>query len=516
MITLIEIDGFKTFKDFKVELAPFQVIVGPNGSGKSNLFDALKLLSRIADNDLHTAFQELRGEANELFTTLPGGRSVDRIRIAVEMLVNRKLRDRGEGEIELIRDEVARALRKEVALKFTRLRYELEITPRIDGYGLEQLYVTHESLKSILPDSDNWCRKYGLSSDNNWLPSPSRNQAIFIDTKLTTIAILESVADKSEAEAKQPLIYLYPDSSLYPDNDLYPSSDKQERIRRFYTAEVQRTVLSRVDDTDHPHILAAREEFRLLRLLHLNPEALRLPSSMKASRFISTNGSNLPTMLARMQAEDKFALTDVSRDMANLVPGILKIRVEQDKPSDKYVIYAETSDHRSFSSQVFSDGTLRLLALATLRNDPQFHGVLCLEEPENGVHPQRLKKLAQLLRRMATNFNDPEEVDEPLRQVLITTHSPVFISLPEVIDSLLFAYTMTSVEPLSSNIPTLEITCMTPVVTPGAQTQFSIEIYRDETMEAYTLDEVLRYLDSEDLDEARKQLEKVRTKLNEV
>jgi AAA15 family ATPase/GTPase len=33
MITQIEIDGFKTFKDFKVELAPFQVIVGPNGSG---------------------------------------------------------------------------------------------------------------------------------------------------------------------------------------------------------------------------------------------------------------------------------------------------------------------------------------------------------------------------------------------------------------------------------------------------------------------------------------------------
>jgi AAA15 family ATPase/GTPase len=44
MITQIELDDFKTFKDFKVELAPFQVIVGPNGSGKSNLFDALRLL----------------------------------------------------------------------------------------------------------------------------------------------------------------------------------------------------------------------------------------------------------------------------------------------------------------------------------------------------------------------------------------------------------------------------------------------------------------------------------------
>jgi len=47
LITQIEIDGFKTFKDFKVELAPFQVIVGPNGSGKSNLFDALQLLSHL-------------------------------------------------------------------------------------------------------------------------------------------------------------------------------------------------------------------------------------------------------------------------------------------------------------------------------------------------------------------------------------------------------------------------------------------------------------------------------------
>jgi len=42
MITRVEIDGFKTFRDFKLELAPLQVIVGPNGAGKSNLSDALE------------------------------------------------------------------------------------------------------------------------------------------------------------------------------------------------------------------------------------------------------------------------------------------------------------------------------------------------------------------------------------------------------------------------------------------------------------------------------------------
>ncbi len=495
MITLIEIDGFKTFKEFKVELAPFQVIVGPNGSGKSNLFDALKLLSRIADNDLNTAFQELRGEANELFTILPGGKSVDRIRIAVEMLVNRKLKDRGDGEIELIGDDVA--LRKEVALKFTRLRYELEVTLGIDGYGLEQLYVTHESLKSILADDDNWCRKYGLSSQNNWLPAPSKDQAIFIDTKLTTIAILKSAADKSEAEAKQPLIYLYPDSSLYP------GSDKQERIRRFFTAEVQRAVLSRVDDTDHPHILAAREEIRSFKFLQLNPEVLRQPSSMKAPTFISTNGSNLPTMLARMQAEDKFALNDVSLDLANLVPELTGIELIKDEIRNEYTIWVHYQDGRSFSSRVLSDGTLHLLALATLKNDPQFQGVICLEEPENSVEPSYLKNIAHLLRELATNFNNHDLIDEPLKQVLVTTHSPTFISQPDTIDSLLFAYTVTRVEPGKHS---MQVTQMVPVVTSNTSEKLNTDL--DEAEESYTLHQIESYLDSRYLDKARTNLGK--------
>ena len=52
--------------DFKVELAPFQVLVGSNASGKSNLFDALHLLSRLAEVDLRSAFQGLRGSPASL------------------------------------------------------------------------------------------------------------------------------------------------------------------------------------------------------------------------------------------------------------------------------------------------------------------------------------------------------------------------------------------------------------------------------------------------------------------
>src|SRR5713226_726514 len=93
MITQIEIDGFKTFKDFKVELAPFQVIVGANASGKSNLFDALQLLGRLASYDVLEAFQGLRGEPGDLFTKYVSTQKEKRMRFAVEMLLDKDVVD---------------------------------------------------------------------------------------------------------------------------------------------------------------------------------------------------------------------------------------------------------------------------------------------------------------------------------------------------------------------------------------------------------------------------------------
>jgi predicted ATPase len=218
--------------------------------------------------------------------------------------------------------------------------------------------------------------------------------------------------------------------------------------------------------------------------------------------MLEPDGSNLPTTLARMQAEDSFILNDVSRDLANLVPGILKIEVEEDPPRNRYVIWAKTQDGRSFSSRVLSDGTLRLLALVTLRNDPQHRGMLCFEEPENGVHPFRLKNMVNLLRDLTTDFSDPAQVDEPLRQLLINTHSPVLVSQPGVQQGLLFAHMTTRVQPNQMSLP-LRVTRITPVK-PGYQVRMDI----DEQEEAYTLGHVTAYLESIDFGEARASLQK--------
>jgi predicted ATPase len=205
-----------------------------------------------------------------------------------------------------------------------------------------------------------------------------------------------------------------------------------------------------------------------------------------------------------MQKQDRYVLGDISRDMVSLVPGIHKIRVERNKDSNQYVIQARTSDQRSFSSQVLSDGTLRLLALTALKYDTQFHGVLCLEEPENGVDPLHLPNMARLLRSMATDFDDPDQQDKPLRQILITTHSPALISLPEVIDSLIFALKIAHVEPGKSP---LHITRMVSVLTSDTTS----ENEEDMATETYTVNQVRKYLDSGSFDKARNRLTGRRT-----
>ncbi len=48
MLTRLEVDGFKSLRDFSIDLEPLTVLLGPNDAGKSNILEALALSSRLA------------------------------------------------------------------------------------------------------------------------------------------------------------------------------------------------------------------------------------------------------------------------------------------------------------------------------------------------------------------------------------------------------------------------------------------------------------------------------------
>jgi predicted ATPase len=441
MITKIELDGFKTFQDFKLELAPLQVIVGANGVGKSNLFDALQFLSRLANpaTSLDRSFRGLRGETDQLFTTLPNGKTVEKMTLAVELLVEPKVVDRlgYEGE-----------------LKYRRLRYEIELYQRESEKRIrgERFEIKHEALISVPFEQDTWAKKYNLGWQK--FSAEKRDIKRFISTEQNNETVLVLHEDDSPA------------------------------TRKSSPSKIEGTMLSSVSNTEFPHALAVQQEMQKWQFLHLYPEELRTSRYNRDRIIYSSNNIDLNRMLVRLAKSDKTFLKDVARDLANLIPNVVGLKLEKDRYYDQIAV-VEMQDGRSFPWQGLSDGTLRMLALATLKNQPDYSGVLCFEEPENGVHPFRLKNMVKTLKGLATDFSDEEQRKEPLRQLLVNTHSPVLISQPEVIQNVLFAYTVNRVKPEWGDKP-LRVTQIVPV-SPARANEGS-----------YSLDQIKDYLNSVD------------------
>jgi AAA15 family ATPase/GTPase len=101
MITRIEIDGFKSFLDFKLDVPPFLALVGPNASGKSNLFDALDYVrDSVVEPGEGGLLAARRGRPHELFHRAAKGDSATRLSIVVDSTT---LSERG---FELLRTTV--------------------------------------------------------------------------------------------------------------------------------------------------------------------------------------------------------------------------------------------------------------------------------------------------------------------------------------------------------------------------------------------------------------------------
>ena len=453
MITRIEIDGFKSFQDFSVDLAPFQVIIGVNGCGKSNLFDVIGLLSRLANqSDLYAAFQDLRGQP---FTLLPDGKPVDRIRIAVEMLVDQTVRDGWGDEAKLLNP---------------RLRYNLEIVRRRNGDGFQDIRLQSESLWAISPEPDTWSRLHGGEEFHNWLHSNS---------PLASPMYINTAEDKLR---QNPTIYLTPENAI---------DGRKPRDIGFQSGQMNRTLLSRIETTENPHILAVRHEMQTWATLHLNPDNLRLPSMLTTDGPFRVIGNSVPYVLANLEKAEPEQFRNVSRDLRNLLRGVRNVQVEFNVARNEYEVFVYMDDDRRFGLAGLSDGTLRLLALVTAKNAVNKRGLLCIEEPENAVHPGVHGGLVQLLRDMATDLRDSESLLQGGRQVLVTTHSPGLVShLDMSANELLFADMATRIIPHQHS---LQVTRMFPVQ-PG----------KAEGPEAmYGLQRVIEYLNIADVEAQR-------------
>ena len=88
--------------------------------------------------------------------------------------------------------------------------------------------------------------------------------------------------------------------------------------------------------------------------------------------------------------------------------------MDRDEKRELLTLMMTGSDGTELPARALSDGTLRFLALSVLELDPETPGLLCLEEPENGIHPDRIPAILELLQDISTDPKEPADESNPL------------------------------------------------------------------------------------------------------
>jgi predicted ATPase len=413
MLTRLKVSGFKNLVDVDVRFGPFTCVAGANGAGKSNLFDAIRFLSALAANqtliEAARAVRDEHGKHNDIRSLFhhTGDQYAERMSFEVEMLVPpTAVDDLGQ---------VAKA-------QETLLYYRLDLGWRnggAPGTTPNPVEILHEQLSPI--------RR--AEADQHLLfehdPKGWRKSVVTGAPKARQGG--PYISTKEPALSDEPRTI-----KLHQDAGAQPTKGKtgKGRAREVLASALPRTIVSSAQAAESPTALCARREMQSWSLLQLEPAELRQDDDFSSPTQITSTGRHLPATLYRLASKgDADAVyCSVANRLSELIGDVRNVRVNRDEKRETLTVGLSGADGTEHAARALSDGTLRFLALTVIELDSEASGLICLEEPENGIHPNRIRAILKLLRDIATDSNEPVGPENPLRQVIINTHSPMVVA----------------------------------------------------------------------------------------
>lgn len=403
MLRKIKILGYKSLVDAEVCLNPLSVLFGPNAAGKSNFLDALQLLSGVATSrTLKEAFEPpYRGKPLESFAFgekgIKGllGKEVVSFSMEADVelsntvvdLVNRQIREmkRTKASLETARSDTK--IQSFVRERNLRYRIKIEILPKT---GI--LRVADEYLASLNKNGD-----------------ISRKRSPFLEKVKNRLHL------RMEGQAHPTYYERYLDHSIL-SMPLYPPH--------------------------YPHLVAMRQELASWFFFYFEPrERMRAPNAVKEIRHIGLMGEELASFLNTLRALDEPQFKAVEKALRMIIPDVTGIDVSVNELGEVELKILE--GETPIPARVLSEGTLRILGLLSLVSAKAPPALLGFEEPENGIHPRRIRMIADLLKNMAATGDT---------QLIVTTHSPI---LPDMVsdENLFVCHKMqghTAIDPFST------------------------------------------------------------------
>jgi predicted ATPase len=342
----------------EIELRPLNILIGPNGSGKSNLIEIIGLLSKLPDKDPWTNVIASGGASEWIWK---GQSNFESPSITITTTKG----DESYSSALGLGEENAKPI------YFSILLWDLG-----GSFGIED-----ERFVELEEGEEGTTANNGAFDRSQWeneRENSNRSTGVLIKTLMSPVApqklnsersILSQLGSVSELGSHWPRMHEL-------SNDLEGIVCYQDWI---FGRESKSRQLQRVG----------------LDSYHLSPDTSNVAQVLKAMR----DRGDAATFDRLIQCMKTFfePVKDVDTE---LVGTHLRIMIKEEGLSSRT------------PAERLSDGTLRWLNLLIILLDPTPPPMICIEEPELGLHPDMISTLADLLRDASTRT-----------QLIVTTHS---------------------------------------------------------------------------------------------
>jgi len=163
------------------------------------------------------------------------------------------------------------------------------------------------------------------------------------------------------------------------------------------------------------------------RIFTLDAVAIAAPVVLSPQVELAHNGANLAGVLDRLRDLSPERFIELNEQLGRWIPEFDQVLFDTPTQGHRSIALRTRKGGHTIKADQLSQGTLIALALLTIASLPEPPSIVCLEEPDHGLHPRLLRDVKDALYRLA--YPDvAHEKREPV-QVIATTHNPYFLDL---------------------------------------------------------------------------------------
>ena len=120
------------------------------------------------------------------------------------------------------------------------------------------------------------------------------------------------------------------------------------------------------------------------------------------SLYLYEDGRNLASFLYSINQEHKIVYNRIISTIQSIAPYFSDFYFQPSQDGNIRLLWQDKFSSNLYGANNFSDGTMRFIALATLFLQPELPSTIIIDEPELGLHPFAITKLAGMIKSVAS------------------------------------------------------------------------------------------------------------------